>query len=64
MPAAAAVAAVVERAIFAKFYIRSTESHAVLRIRDVRFEGHRASQTTTEVERERKGERESEGEIE
>lgn len=56
MPAAAAV--VVERAIFAKFYIRSTESHAVLRIRDVRFEGHRASQTTTVVERE--GERLSE----
>lgn len=52
MPAAAAVTAVVERAIFAKFYIRSTESHAVLRIRDVRFEGHRACQTTTEGERE------------
>lgn len=53
MPAAAAVTAVVERAIFAKFYIRSTELHAVLRIRDVRFEGHRASQTTTEGEREK-----------
>lgn len=61
MPAAAAVA-VVERAIFAKFYIRSTESHAVLRIRDVRFEGHRASQTTTEGERE--GEIEGAREIE
>lgn len=57
MPAAAAV---VERAIFAKFYIRSTESHAVLHIRDVRFEGHRASQTTTEGERDREGEREIE----